>query len=132
MAGGENLGILKGKNKNGALAFLDFYLDDQVMEQICGPQFGLAPKKELARKQAEKDAKYKVFEEELENSISIDNYAQWSSASEKLSEVMVDIILEKRKAGESKTPLQATGSLTLAAVAKWTRQRVRLARCSRK
>lgn len=100
MAGGENLGILKGKNKNGALAFLDFYLDDQVMEQICGPQFGLAPKKELARKQAEKDAKYKVFEEELENSISIDNYAQWSSASEKLSEVMVDIILEKRKAWE--------------------------------
>ncbi|WP_395025470.1 hypothetical protein, partial [Robinsoniella sp.] len=42
---------------------------------------------------------------------------------------------------KSKPPLQATGHqiaqraagyLTLAAVAKWTRQRVRLARCSRK
>lgn len=99
MAGGENLGILKGKNKSAALAFLDFYLDDQVMEQICGPQFGLAPKKELARKQAEKDSRYKVFEEELENSISMDNYAQWSAVSEKLSEVLVDTILEKQKAG---------------------------------
>ena len=99
MAGGENIGILKGKNKTGALAFLDFYLDDPVMEQICGPQFGLAPKKELARKQAEKDSRYKVFEEELENSISRNSYAQWSASSDKLSEALIEIILEKRKIG---------------------------------
>ena len=33
--------------------------------------------------------------------------------------------------GESKTPMQASGYLTLAAVAKWTCRYVRLARCSR-
>lgn len=96
VAGGENIGILKGKNITGAMAFLDFYLEDQVMEEICGSQFGMAPKKELAAKQAGEDARYRVFEEELESSVSGNHYTEWFGKAAALSDALTNVILEKK------------------------------------
>lgn len=105
VAGGENIGIIKGKNRNGALALLEFYSQEDVMEAVCGPQFGLAPKKELARRQARERPKFKVFEEELEDSISRSSYFKWTGISETLSEVLTQVILEQQ------TPKQAAETL---------------------
>lgn len=95
VAGGENIGIIRGKNRSGALAFLDFYRQEDVMERICGPQFGLAPKKALAKKQVQAHPQYKVFEETLFDSVSRSSYSRWPGMSETLSEVLTQVILEQ-------------------------------------
>lgn len=105
VAGGENIGIIKGKNRNGAMALLEFYSQEDVMEAVCGPQFGLAPKKALARRQAREHPKFKVFEEELEDSISRSSYFKWPGTSETLSQTLIQVILEKQ------TPEQAAKAL---------------------
>ncbi len=101
VAGGENIGIVKGKNKEGALAFLDFYRQEEVMDEVLSFRFGLPPKKELARERAARNLQYKVFEEALEDSISRSSYSKWPGISETLSEVLIQVILEQR------TPQQA-------------------------
>jgi len=37
--GEENIGILKGKNKEGALSFLHFYYQDEIMLKITDGDF---------------------------------------------------------------------------------------------
>lgn len=105
VAGGESIGIIQGKDKDGALAFLDFFRQEDVMEEILGPQFGLPAKKELAQKRASQYPQYKVFEEVLEDSVSRSSYSKWPGVSETLSESLTQVILEQM------TPRQAAERL---------------------
>lgn len=105
VAGGENIGIVKGKNKDGALAFLDFYRQEDVMEEVLSFPFGLPPKRDLARERAAQNPQYKVFEEALEESISRGSYSRWPGISETLSRMLTQVILEQT------TPEQAAQCL---------------------
>ncbi len=85
VAGGENIGILKGKNKEGALSFIHFYYQDEVMLKISGQSNALPPKQKLAERLSETDSDYKVFVEQMETSISRSSYEFWPEVTKDLS-----------------------------------------------
>lgn len=92
VAGGENIGILKGKNKEGALSFIHFYYQDEIMLKISGQSNALPPKQKLAERLSETDLDYKVFVEQMETSISRSSYEFWPEVTKDLSEGLFQVI----------------------------------------
>ncbi len=96
VAGGENIGVLKGKNKAGALAFINFYYQDEVMLRICRQSNALPPKQALAAKLAETNTEYKVFAEQMATSISRSSYEFWPEVTKDLSDGLFQVITGER------------------------------------
>lgn len=88
IAGGENLGVLKGKNLEGAKLFLEYYNRDEVMQKFCEKTGGLPAKKTI---QMEADSEMQVIGEQMERAIVRSSIPFWNQLSEKLPEAFYKI-----------------------------------------
>lgn len=92
--GGENLAVIKGKNVEGAMAFLDYYSQEEVMLEICKSSNAIVPKRSLAIKEYSKSPYYCVFVSQMDNGISRSSYPSWKTTSGILSKALNEVIVE--------------------------------------
>ena len=59
--GGENITIIKGKNAEGSLVFLDYCMENEELLNFCKSASILPAKISAARKMAAEDKDMKVF-----------------------------------------------------------------------
>lgn len=103
--GGENLGAVKGKNKEGAAEFMKFYSQNDVMYDACIQQGALPPKIELAEKAVQQDKRFEQVKTMVETGVARTSIPNWQNLSEKLTEALREVIL-----GE-KTPEEAAAQI---------------------
>lgn len=84
--GGENLVTVEGKNQEGAVAFMDYYNQEQVMEEICQVTRKIPPKRELAADFGEKNPDYQVFINQMEKGISNTSVNDWKNVCRAISD----------------------------------------------
>lgn len=92
VAGGENMGVLKGKNVKGAVAFLKYYNQNNIMLDVALRANSMPPKAELARMMLTVKPEYRVFIEVMPECISRSSYKVWPQVTELLSEAQFQVI----------------------------------------
>lgn len=102
IVGGENLGILKGKNVEGAKLFLEYYNRDPIMEEFCRSTSVLPTKPQI---QLREGSNLQVFREQMEGAVVRTSIPCWNTLSGRLTSVLYQIV-----AGE-KSPEQAAKEL---------------------
>lgn len=83
IVGGENLGILKGKNIEGAKLFLEYYNEDMVLRRFCEKTHSL-PAKTGVRVRNQPDMQ--VIEEQMKGAIVRSRIPYWNTMSGELTE----------------------------------------------
>lgn len=101
ITGGENMGIIKGKNVRGSLAFFAYCMNGEVMENFCMKTGSLPAKKERARKVVEKDGRLKVFEEQMNTAIPRTSIPGWPALSKSIPKVFYQVISGEKEVGEA-------------------------------
>lgn len=92
VAGGENIGVIKNKNITGALAFIDFYYQDDIMLKISKISYSLPPKQRLASNLAKTNPEYNVFVEQMATCISRSSYEFWPEVTDQLSKGLFQVV----------------------------------------
>ncbi|MFA9463967.1 MAG: extracellular solute-binding protein [Velocimicrobium sp.] len=92
IAGGENIGVIKDKDVDGAVSFLTYYSSGAVMKEICQKSSVLPPKMEEAKETAMEDKNFQCFEEQMHTSKSRADFDGWTDISDELSEAIHAII----------------------------------------
>ena len=90
--GGENIAVLKGKNKEGSVAFLKYYSQIDTMLNANLRANSLPPRKDVAKLFLKAKPEYGIILEQMENCISRTSFENWSVLSEQLSEGQYEII----------------------------------------
>lgn len=103
VVGGENIGILRGKNIEGAREFLKFVCQDNVMEQFCR-KTGVLPTKKRLRDNV--DIHQKVFLEQMDTAVVRTQNPRWNSLSPKLSQGIYAMLADGKTAEEVADTLQ--------------------------
>lgn len=104
VAGGENFGVIKGKNVQGAMALLAYYYEDDVMLRMNEQMYSLPPVRRLAVKLQEVNPVFQVFAQQMENCITRSAYDYWPDITGTLSESLYGVITGKmtpREAAEA-------------------------------
>ena len=93
--GGENIAIIKGKNVEGSIKFLDFCMNSQEIIEFCQKASVLPAKISAASEMAEGNEKMRVFVEQMENAVTRTSVDQWDTNSQELTEEMYKLIAGK-------------------------------------
>ena len=93
--GGENIAVMKGKNTNGSLEFLDFCMNGEELLDFCEASSVLPAKISAAEKLAEQNPKMKVFVEQMEHAVTRTSVPQWEQAAQGLTDEMYRIVEKK-------------------------------------
>lgn len=101
--GGENLGVIKGKNVQGALAFLKYYSQDGVMREICAMSSVLPPKEGLGEGQG---PDMEIFSRQMDHAVSRASFGGWEHKSKALSDAVYGVITEEKTAGQAAREIQ--------------------------
>lgn len=86
LIGGENIGVIKGKNMAGASAFLKYYNQHDVMKSFCKRANVLPPKRALAMEMTADNSKMQVIAEQMDTAIPRNSFPMWEQLSSELSE----------------------------------------------
>lgn len=84
--GGEVLAAVKDKNVEGAVAFINYFNREEVMEDIFQITKNMPPKPALAESFAKKNPDYQVFVNQMEDGISRKSIKDWKKVSNALSD----------------------------------------------
>lgn len=84
--------MLKGKNKEGSVAFLKYYSQIDTMLNANLRANSLPPRKDVAKLFLKAKPEYGIILEQMENCISRTSFENWSVLSEQLSEGQYEII----------------------------------------
>ena len=95
VVGGENIGIIKGKNAEGSLKFLDFCMNSQEIIEFCQKASVLPAKISAAREMAEENEKLEVFVDQMENAVTRTSIDQWDVNARELTDEMYRLIAGK-------------------------------------
>lgn len=79
IVGGENLVAISSKNVDGAAAFMNFYNQEEIMEEMCAMTASLSPKQSDAEAFSEQNPQYRVFVEQMEYGISRKSIDNWKN-----------------------------------------------------
>lgn len=104
--GGENMGIIKGKNVEGSLAFLRYCQGSSVMETFCKNTGALPARKEDADNLVKIDPRLEIFEEQMEYVIPRTEIPDWKNISKQLPESFFQMIAGEKEADEIYNLLQ--------------------------
>lgn len=94
--GGETLAVLKGKNVDGAAAFIDFYNQEEVMEEICTMTGNIAPTQTLAGDFCEQNPEYTVFVNQMQYGINRNSIQNWKYVCRVLSDSLYQLFGSNR------------------------------------
>ena len=100
VVGGENIGILKGKNKEGSLAFLTYCVEQGGLEEFCEKAQVLPAKIASALEYTKNREVMKVFEEQMYGAVVRTNIDSWPSVSKDLTEGLYGLISGEMTARE--------------------------------
>ena len=103
VTGGENFGVVKGKNADGALALIAYCYQDDVLLEVNRHMYSLPPIPRLAVKLQEEKTAFRVFAEQMEHCISRSSYPYWPQITGILSEALYGTVTEEL------TPKEAAG-----------------------
>lgn len=98
--GGENLAVVKGKNKEGAAEFLEYYNRNEIMYESCLRQMALPAKKELAERMAA-DERFAQVARMVESGFSRASISNWQTVSEEMTDALKEVILEEKTPAEA-------------------------------
>lgn len=90
--GGENIAVVKGKNTDGALAFLNFCVNGDALLQFCKTASVLPARISEAEKMAEENEKMEVFADQMEYAITRTSVSHWGTVSQELTDGMYQLI----------------------------------------
>lgn len=90
--GGEDIAVLKGKNVEGSIAFMEYYNNQNVMLNINLNADSLPPRKDVAQLFLNVKPEYEVFMKQMRKCENRAAYAKWPELSEALSEGQYQII----------------------------------------
>lgn len=90
--GGEVIGVLKGKDKEGSVAFLNYYSQKETMLNANLHANSLPPREDVAKLFLNVKPEFQVIMSQVENCISRTSYTKWSQLSELLSEGQYQVI----------------------------------------
>ncbi len=90
--GGEAIGVLKGKDKEGSVAFLKYYSRREAMLNANLHADSLPPREDVAELFLKVKPEFQVIMSQVKNCISRTGYAEWSKLSEMLSESLFQVI----------------------------------------
>lgn len=105
VTGGENIGILKGKNVEGSLAFLRYCMKDRQLYEFCRTSGVLPAKMSLAGEYVKEEERMAVFEEQMGTAVTRTEIPAWSSVSQALTTGFYQIVAQEQ------TPEEAAQSL---------------------
>ena len=100
VAGGENIGILKGKNREGALAFLTYCVEQGGLEKFCEKAQVLPARISSAREYIKTRKNMEVFEEQMHEAVVRTSIDAWPSVSKDLTEGLYELVAGEKTAGE--------------------------------
>lgn len=92
--GGENIGILKGKNMQGAKEFIRYCARDEVIYEFCKTADVLPAKRSLEQRISEENERMAVFQKQMETAVSRTENEHWKSFSRQLSTVIYRMMAE--------------------------------------
>lgn len=92
--GGENIGILKGKNIAGAKEFIRYCGRDEVMYDFCQTAGVLPTKKSLEKKMVEENEIMSVFQLQMKIAVPRTSNDHWKSLSKQLSTAIYRMMAE--------------------------------------
>ncbi len=92
VVGGENIGILKGKNVQGSLAFLRFCVEGEELTDFCREASVLPASVSAAKESARENDKMEVFESQMEKAVVRTSIPRWNSVSQKLTDGFYQLV----------------------------------------
>lgn len=92
--GGENITIIKGKNAEGSLVFLNYCMENEELFKFCKSASILPAKISAAKEMAAEDEDMKVFEEQMNYAVSRTSVPQWETIAQKLTNRMYSLVQE--------------------------------------
>lgn len=95
VTGGENIAVLKGKNVEGAAAFLEYYNKDSNMLNVSLQSNSLPPKEKLAKRVLSVKPEYKIFVEQMADCVTRSDYDTWPKVTGLLSDAQLQVITGK-------------------------------------
>lgn len=93
--GGEDIAVMKGKNTDGSLEFLDFCMKGEELLNFCKSSSVLPAKISAAEELAEQNSKMKVFVEQMEHAVTRTSVPQWEKVAQELTDEMYQIVEKK-------------------------------------
>ena len=103
--GGENLGVIKGKNTEGAMAFLKFYSQDAIMMETALQSNTFPPRIALTEKNMGQDPDYRVFAAQMSACVSRVGFANWKAVSSSASRLTYQVIMNEKSPEEAAAEL---------------------------
>lgn len=102
VVGGENIGVLNGKNETGAREFLKYCADDEVMSRFCQKSSVLPTKKKL---DGGLDERADVFRNQMAGAVLRTENEHWNTLHDRLSAGLYEML------AEGKTPAEVSAAL---------------------
>lgn len=93
--GGENLVVLKDKNTEGSVKFLEFCMSGNDLLKFCEDASVIPTKVSDAEIMAEKNEKVKVFEKQMEHAVSRTSVDSWTSTAQQLTDELYALVEKK-------------------------------------
>lgn len=90
--GGENIAVLKGKNIDGSLEFLDFCMNGQEIIDFCKTANVLPARISAAQEMTRQDERMSVFARQMDHAVSRTAVEQWGSVAQKLTDTMYQLV----------------------------------------
>lgn len=95
VAGGENFGVLKGKNTEGAVAFLKYYNQKKVMQRFCELSCSIPPRESVSLSAGEAPEQMNVFKMQMNHALIRTEIRGWHRYSENLSKIMFWLVSDE-------------------------------------
>lgn len=92
LLGGENIAVIKGKNVEGSIAFLNYYSQTSVMLNANLMANSLPPRKDVAELSLSVNPEYRVVLQQMDDCISRTDCDYWNQLSAKLSDGQYRVI----------------------------------------
>lgn len=105
VVGGENIGVLRGKNIEGAKEFIRYCAYDSVMSDFCN-KTGVLPTKMTLN--VNEDRRTEVFREQMKTSVLRTENEHWNTLHDKLSEGLYEMLAAEKSASDVAAGLSDT------------------------
>lgn len=105
VVGGENIGVLRGKNMDGAKEFIKYCASDSVMSDFCS-KTGVLPTKITLN--VDEDPRTEVFRKQMKTSVLRTENEHWNTLHDKLSEGLYEMLAAEKSASDVAAGLSDT------------------------
>lgn len=100
VVGGENIGVLKGKNLEGSLKFIRFCVESDALVSFCREANVLPGRIDSARTMVEGEEQLQVFERQMHTAVTRTSIPHWATVSQKLTDGLFQLVSQGKSPAE--------------------------------